>query len=366
MLQEVNRPPTAHMNEKPALRADIPLADELRAIARDILDQAHKVLDDQNRPAAAAVHDFRKALKRWRALLRLLAPYLGDGGTLRKDARDVAHRLTGARDQQAALEALEDIFKEEQPGFSARSQETLRARLEEARQAAEGSTLSPETRERLRASLAVAADATARWPLEALTFRDIARRLAATYRRARRLIPSDWAHADPEHLHELRKRVIEHRYQMELVEPLWPRLGRVWVDEAQRLRERLGRCQDLEVLRHTTDAHRPLAHWRSRLSTLIAARRDVHLSSAARVAARLFAEKPKAFRRRIESLWERRRDRAADDSAGRQASSLGHQDDERPLSASNKLRITASRKRHGESTNQHSSRGEARVVGSDK
>ncbi len=44
------------------------------------------------------------------------------------------------------------------------------------------------------------------------------------------------------------------RYQMELIEPLWPRFGRMWTDEAERLRDRLGRCQDLEVLERLAGA----------------------------------------------------------------------------------------------------------------
>jgi len=100
--------------------------------------------------------------------------------------------------------------------------------------------------------------------------------------------------------------VVEHRHQMDLIEPLWPRLGRVWAEEAQRLRNQLGSCQDLAVLTGFTAPHQPLAPWRSRLSALIEARRDAHLKSAARLAGRLFAEKPKAFRRRIAALWSAR------------------------------------------------------------
>ena len=35
---------------------------------------------------------------------------------------------------------------------------------------------------------------------------------------------------------------------MELVESLWPRFGKFWVEETQRLRSRLGGYQDLAVL----------------------------------------------------------------------------------------------------------------------
>jgi len=50
------------------------------------------------------------------------------------------------------------------------------------------------------------------------------------------MIPEDWAAADAEELHELRKRVVIHRYQMDIVEPLWPRFAKMWTGEAQRLR----------------------------------------------------------------------------------------------------------------------------------
>jgi hypothetical protein len=107
--------------------------------------------------------------------------------------------------------------------------------------------------------------------------------------------------------------VIEHRYQMELVEPLWPRLGKLWVEEAQRLRDRLGRYQDLAVLSGLTAPHQLLAPWRSRLARPITDRQTVHLNAAARLAGRLFAERPKAFHRRLRAIWQARANRGGQD-----------------------------------------------------
>ena len=107
-----------------------------------------------------------------------------------------------------------------------------------------------------------------------------------------------------EELHDLRRRVVAHRYQMELVEPLWPKLGRLWVAEAQRLRDRLGAFQDLSMLQGFTAPHQPLAPWRSRLTPLIATRQAAHAKVAQRIGGRLFAERPRAFRKRLEALWE--------------------------------------------------------------
>ena len=90
---------------------------------------------------------------------------------------------------------------------------------------------------------------------------------------------------------------------MELVEPSWPRFGKLWVAEAQRLRERLGSHQDLVVLGRLTAPHQLLAPWRSRVTPLIDERKAAHVAAARRLAARLFAERPNAFRCRIEALW---------------------------------------------------------------
>jgi hypothetical protein len=98
--------------------------------------------------------------------------------------------------------------------------------------------------------------------------------------------------------------VVEHRYQMELIEPAWPRMGKLWVEEAQRLRTRLGKFQDLAVLTLKTGPHQPLAPWRSKLTPLIAHRQHDHAMAAKRISTRIFAESPKAFRRRLEALWE--------------------------------------------------------------
>jgi len=98
---------------------------------------------------------------------------------------------------------------------------------------------------------------------------------------------------------------VAHRYQMELVEPLWPKFGKLWVAEAQRLRDRLGAFQDLSVLKGFTMPHAALAPWRSRLTPLILARQAKHAKAAQRIAERLLAERPKAFRRRLEALWKR-------------------------------------------------------------
>jgi CHAD domain-containing protein len=293
----------AHMGEKPALQPKAAIGPAVRAIAVAILAEARAVIADPERSQQEAVHDFRRAMKQWRALMRLLQPFTPDAAALRQQARDHARSLSRARDSQSALNAFDDLMKNT-VALSARTAATIRSRIEEMRGSEEEAVLTEELRETIFAWLDATTEAVERWPLNTIDFPSIAAQLAVGYREARRHIPEDWSHATAEELHELRQRVVEHRYQMELVEPLWPRHGRMWTQEAERLRDRLGRCQDLEILKHLAAPHQPLAHWRSRLAPACAERTGALAHRAARIASRLFAEKPKAFRKRLETLWE--------------------------------------------------------------
>ena len=284
------------------MRPSVAVGEALRGVARDILAEARAAIENPEKSEAEAVHDFRRAMKRWRAMLRLLEPFLGEEARrLRDEARDLAGTLSGARNAQSALDALADLEKHGL-ALSARSIAGLRRRIEEIRRSAE-TTLNADMRLRLGSALDQASAAVENWPLHTLTFDDVADQLARFYREARRLLPAHWSSADPEELHELRKRVVIHRYQIDIIEPLWPRFVKMWSGEAQRLRDRLGSHQDMLMLASLTAPHQPLARWRARLAPAIAERRAAHVAGAARIAARIFVEKPNTMRRRLAAMW---------------------------------------------------------------
>jgi CHAD domain-containing protein len=294
------------MGDKPALQPSAAIGPAVRAIAGNILVHAHLAITDPQRSDQDAVHDFRRAMKQWRALMRLFAPFIPDAARWRHDARDHARSLAHARDGAAALHAFDDLLKKGMT-LSERSTATVRGRIEALRGSEEQAVLTPALRDAIVAWIDAAAAGIEHWPLDPFDFAAIAGELAAAYRSARKRIPTDWTLASGEDLHSLRQRVVDLRYQMELIEPLWPRFGRMWIEEAERLRDRLGRCQDLEVLKRHTAPHQPLAPWRSRLTPACGERSAELAQRAARIAHRLFAEKPKAFRHRVEALWEHAR-----------------------------------------------------------
>lgn len=278
----------------------------LEAEARAILNDARAVLTNPGLTGSQTVHALRRALKRWRALMRLLSGPVGEPAErLRVEARALMRALSGSRDAQAALDALADLDKSEIP-LSATSRKAIATRLLRLRSEAEAAGFTTERRRQAIRYIEDSEREMSQWSLATIEFDAVAEALTLSYRRGRRRIPSQWLSAEPDALHELRKRAVEYRHQIELLEPLQPKFIRERIKQAQRLRERLGACQDLVVLEALTAPHAPLARWRGKLVPLIAARRERHLGAASEIASELFAEKPKAFREQLEALRLRR------------------------------------------------------------
>nr|WP_281063270.1 CHAD domain-containing protein [Ancylobacter gelatini] len=245
-----------------------------------------------------AVHDLRKAFKRMRALLRLVrGAHSGDARRLREELGDGARALSASRDQAAQCEALDDLVAK--AGLKPQwRDEALRAlAAPEAAPAAEPGL--DAQRERLGALVASCRAAGALLG-EVRLDRALLGAILADYARARgrgRHVDA----GDAEELHELRKAVIAHRFHMELLTPLWPVMGRAREGELHRLREKLGKHHDLAaVLLRLAELPREVADsdWHAPVVAAARARQEKLTRSALRLHARLFAEKPEAFRRR--------------------------------------------------------------------
>src|SRR5258708_2696574 len=176
-----------------------PAARALAALLRDIVASARLPLDAQGMTDAVAIHDYRKAFKRWRALLRLIGPVIGEEAeAMRVETRDLAREMATARDSQAALEALADLG-EEIATLSPRSRATIAGRLTQAGAAAEAAILTPALKLRIGDLLNRAAAAVESWPTEQFDCDAATRRPTATHRKGRACEPEDWATAPPEH-----------------------------------------------------------------------------------------------------------------------------------------------------------------------
>ena len=275
-------------------------APELVRALLDGLAEAATAVEPGRFSDEVAIHEFRKAMKRHRALLRLTAPLRGESATAeRRRAGDIARQLAGARDLTAALDGLTDLTRKRM--LRAELATPVRAAIEAEREHAHTAQLDATTRaeivafeEQARAEAVHLGEAD--FPMRALIDG-----LARGYRAMIKAAPADWSVVPSESLHALRKAVVIHRYQMELARPLWPRHIELWIDEAQKLRDRLGAHQDLEALARFV-ADRPALLDRrqhARLLTALRLRQRQHIVAAEQQFARLGAERPSAFADRL-------------------------------------------------------------------
>jgi CHAD domain-containing protein len=261
-------------------------------IARGRIDHALDALKD---PTEEAVHDARKDTKKLRALLRLVRGEIGADVYSRENAcfRDAARELAGVRDADvmlATLATLEERHADELPADAigdlrqALEAHRIRTSAGTRRQAAAGAVgMLKEARGRV-----------ADWPLERDGFDALEDGLKRTYRRGRR----DWQAAaedpSPENLHEWRKRAKDLWYHCSLLEETWKPVMSALADEAHELSDRLGDDHDLVLL----------LEWGAEpLEQLISKRRQELRDEAFAYGARLYADKPKVFVRRIERWW---------------------------------------------------------------
>ncbi len=268
------------------------------------------------------VHAARKGGKRVRSLLRLVRSGLGES-TFRRDderLRDAMRPLAELRDGDAALEALDALVEHAGAAAPASAVGRLRATLRSRRRRAARAASRAAAVAAAAAAVYDARKSAKRWAFGAggsSLLVDGVRRVYARARKARgaalaALDMGDGADARTlEAMHAWRKRVKNLQHTLELIAISWPRVLAALAAEADRLADALGDDRDLAALAHVVGPQRePRGHRvadRQLLDAIAARRRELQAAARA-LAARLFAERPRAFAQRVEAYWRAWRD----------------------------------------------------------
>lgn len=263
--------------------SDMPLRDNLHAIAADQIGRAIESMEDDG-DLEGRVHDLRKRMKKLRGLLRLVRP--GLGGTYRKEnreLRDIARLFSGIRDSQVTADTLDRLAAQDGGGrlspildWAAERREAVLAEKDLPGRMAEAAGRLAAARQRVPG-----------WPVKG-NARDVLRGgLKIEYGRARK----DWRDAgktpeDTALLHDWRKRLKYHWYHCRLLRDARPAAMRPRIKALDDLSEALGDDHDLVVL-----------------SELLASDAGAGLPAAARQhAAGLAADQSRVLRRRAFAL----------------------------------------------------------------
>ena len=263
----------------------------------------------EGRASTTSVHEARKALKRLRALLSLVREGLDSADLKRERARirEIAGSLAGARDAHVMLETARSLHEGTMPRGCQAASKALIKLLEgkhpqaETQLASDGGRLPVEALEGARASLEAL-------PLDDLSFQDILDGFIATYRRGRALHKEvSQSGAEDERYHDLRKEVQQHWRHLQLLSKAWPKAMRPQIALAHELAETLGRDHDISVLADFARDNAGEIGAAQSLEAylgLCAASQAKLRARAALLARRLYADKPKAVRRRMRVWWE--------------------------------------------------------------
>jgi len=283
------------------LKESEPLPAAIARAARGRIDHAIDELRGQtDSTPVEAVHEARKDMKKLRALLRLARGELGGQVYARENAcfRDAARELAGQRDSDVMLETLKGLTS-----LPAGEGWELRKRIQADR---DRNGDGGDREAAARNALAILEEARGRvsgWPLERDSFGALAKGLEKTYRRGRDEFEAAREEPTAESLHEWRKRVKYLWYHHTLLRSLWPPLIEVAGDEAHALSDRLGDDHDLAMLAAWMEEHGGAG---PDFFEAVDRRRSELQAGAFALGARVYAEKPRAFVKRLGGLWAAR------------------------------------------------------------
>ncbi len=253
--------------------------------------------------ADEAIHGARKDLKKLRTLLRLLRDGLPRKvyAAEARRYREAGRLLSPLRDAEVKLKTLEALADAE-PELPTEATESWRLILARDREAAGDSAPDRAAEAEAIALIEAGREGIAGWEVRS-SWKAIGPGLERAYRRGRRRMRSARATRDDEAWHEWRKRAKDLWYAQQLLAGAWPQVLEPAAEEAHRLSEALGDHHDLAILRADLRQRR-LGEGETRaLEAAIERRQDELAGAALDRGARLYAERPQDFGRRLRRYW---------------------------------------------------------------
>lgn len=289
------------------LRADEGVRESIIRCARQQLDRAIEELSENiERDPVAAVHAARKAVKRERALLRMARGSMARKQRRRENValREAARGLSSVRDADVVVETLDKLAERFAGQLPKAAFGAVRERLDADRTAERRRALETAMGDEAVQDLGAVRVRVDEWRLSGEGWPAIEPGLARTYSDGLKALKRAGKEPTLENLHTLRKRVKDLRYQLELLAAVSGATIAGQAEEAHHLTDLLGDDHDLAVLREAVLAHSAdLAVDLDALLALIDYRRSELQTEAIHLAGRVYAEKRRAYMRRLRASW---------------------------------------------------------------
>jgi CHAD domain-containing protein len=282
-----------------------PLGDGIKRIGYFLNAQAINHINElaENHPHEA-VHELRKRFKELRALIRLIRDLLGENySTENHFYRDLGREITNIRDLKAFIEALallKDLYNRKlyKNAFS-----TTEAFLNDRLSSLAESMNLKETLLYIKSQLDEHASIIKEWPVQVESFKDISKSLRRVYERGYKMMGTIRSDASVEDFHELRKRSKYMRYHMDLISFIWPGMMNAEEQEFGKFSDLLGNDHDLALFLSQLSSEKPDEEEYQLLKAIINDKRAAIQQEVLELGAKLYAETPRVFIRRIGKYW---------------------------------------------------------------
>ena len=288
------------------LKPDKSVSSEIRRIVLRQLETAISELRSVGDPESdEAIHDARRRVKKIRAVIRLVRPVLDQSSVaVDKDLRDVSHLLAPVADGQGVIATLDQLARRYQDLLPPRVVASIRAGLVDRGARADRHAWTEQVLQTAAAALRAERRHVKEWRLHADGFRAIAPGLERSVRRARNAMMQAWARPDAAHYHAWRRYVKDHWFHVRLLEG--PCANRLAAEQRrlEALDGMLGEHHNLVLLRHVlvTDS-RVSRQQTAQCLRIVSSYQRVLRQHAQSLGARIYAEKPRRFVRRVKQLW---------------------------------------------------------------
>lgn len=276
-------------------------------IRRILVEQVVGLREDlQNNNLEEATHEARKRCKRIRASIRLLKPLAKTFYRQENSAfRAMAHSLSSTRDIKAGNDAFSNLVMLEKG--MAQHFSSLRILLKSSQKQMSAAAQKRKLTN-MKGKTGQHERRLSRFELpEGLDFMLIEKGLYQSYRLGRECMDTAFDQNDDVTFHEWRKRVKDLGYQIQILLNLWPPVLKRFRSELEELGDLLGQEHDLIIVRKTIlkNAGQKISNglFHSFFDLLERRVRELKLE-AKEIGRRIYAEKPKAFMRRIRTYWE--------------------------------------------------------------
>ena len=290
------------------LHTNEPLGAGILRVAENLIDSITNFGEHPKQNEGEYVHNVRTTIKRLRALLRLIRPVVGETFFNRENARlrKAGRRLAVARDAEVASETLKTLPVSGDP----EKKQAVAAALAglESKDGARtdiGDALNEIRKdlEQTKRNLQQLQLVNGEWEVVETGLQDV-------YRQSRKRMDRALQDGGDEAFHKWRIRVKNLLYELELLEPVWPKQMDKMTSRLSKLQDKIGCDHDIAVLKgllRKTPQRFGGTEAVERLIRCLDGKSRKLRQAAEPLSEKIFAEKPRRFVRKLGRRWSSRR-----------------------------------------------------------